>query len=275
MKNSTLKPIGRGVYIGPVDRSNEVTRFLNLLRALVLREFKGRYRRSLLGPTWAILQPLIYMFIFNFLRGAFRIDSEGVPYVIFSYCALVPWTFFSNAVTRAGPSVYSNGSIIKKMAISTEIFPLSGVVVSLVDFVIAFSILAGMMVWYRTPITWVLLWIPVLIALTSMLALGIGLGVASIGTFKRDIIIALPFIMQIAMLATPVVYPLSQIPDKYQGIVALNPMTGIIQGFRGVIVKGLAPDLNLLALSLIGIVVVWLVAWPLFRSTSRYFVDVL
>ena len=265
----------KGVYLRPIDRKAEFNRFFNLLWALVLRELKGRYRRSLLGPTWAILQPLIYMLIFTFLRGMFRIDSEGVPYVIFSYSALVPWTFFSNAVIRTGPSIYSNGSIIKKMAISREIFPLSGVIVSLVDFLISFSILAGMMVWYHTPITWVLLWIPVLIGLTTMLAIGIGFGIASVGTFKRDIIIALPFIMQLAMLATPVVYPLSQIPDKYQWIVALNPMTGIIEGFRSVIVKGLVPNFELLVVSIVGTVLIWLVALPIFRSVSQYFADVL
>jgi lipopolysaccharide transport system permease protein len=176
----------------PVDPRAEFQRFLNLLWALVMRELKGRYRRSLLGPAWAIIQPLFYMVIFTFIRGVLNISSEGVPYVIFTYSAPVPWTLFSNGVTRCGPSVSSNAGILNKIAIAREVFPVADVVVSLVDFFISSLILVGMMIWFRVPVGWSLLGLPVLVLFTVLLALGVGLGVAALGTYKRDIIFALP-----------------------------------------------------------------------------------
>lgn len=265
----------RAVYIRSLDTKTEYQRFVNLMWALVVREIKGRYRRSLLGPAWAVLQPLFYMVIFTFLRGVLKISSEGVPYVIFTYSALVPWTFFSNAVTRCGPSVYSNAGIVKKIAIAREIFPVSGVVTSLFDLFIASLILVGMMVWFKVPVGATLLWLPVLVLLAAMLALGLGFGVAALGTYRHDITFALPFLMQLWMLATPIMYPISQVPERWQLLYSLNPMVGIIEGFRQVLVKGMAPDPGLLTVSLLGIALVWFVAWPLFRYMSQYFADVL
>lgn len=270
-----MKSTAQAVYIRPIDRKTEFQSFFNLLWALVMRELKGRYRRSLLGPAWVIIQPLFYMVIFTFIRGVLNISSEGVPYVIFSYSALVPWTLFSNAVTRCGPSVSSNAGILKKIAIAQEVFPVADVVVSLVDFLISSLILVGMMIWFRVPVGWSLLWLPVLVLLTALLALGVGMAVAALGTYKRDIIFGLPFLMQFWLLATPTMYPLSEVPQRWQFVYRLNPMVGIIEGFRRVMVKGMFPDLGLLAVSLLGIVAVWLVAWPLFRYMSQYFADVL
>ena len=240
-----------------------------------MRELKGRYRRSLLGPAWAIIQPLFYMVIFTFIRGVLDITSEGVPYVIFTYSALVPWTFFSNGVSRCGPSVSSNAGIVKKIAIAREVFPVAGLVVSLFDLLISSLILVGMMVWFRVLAGWSLLWLPVLVLLTALLALGVGLGVAALGTYKRDVTLALPFLMQLWLLATPIMYPLGNVPERWQFLYNLNPMVGIIEGFRRVVVKGMSPDLGLLGISLFGIALVWLVTWPLFRYMSQYFADVL
>lgn len=270
-----MKSITRAVYMRPVDRKTERQRFLHLLWALILRELKGRYRRSLLGPAWAIIQPLFYMIIFTFIRGVLDISSDGVPYVIFSYSALVPWAFFSNAVTRCSPSIYQNAGIVKKIAIAREVFPLAGVMTSLVDFLISTSILLGMMIWFRVSVGWALLWVPLLVLMTAMLALGVGFGMASLGTYKRDIIFAIPFLMQFWLLATPIMYPLSEVPERWQFLYSLNPMVGVIEGFRVVIIKATTPDLSLLWVSFLGIGVVWLVAWPLFRYMSQYFADVL
>jgi lipopolysaccharide transport system permease protein len=240
-----------------------------------MRELTGRYRRSLLGPAWAVIQPLFYMVIFTFIRGVLNITSEGVPYVIFTYSALVPWTFFSNGVSRCGSSVSSNAGIVKKIAIAREVFPVAGLVVSLFDLLISSLILVAMMIWFRVSVGWSLLWLPVLVLLTALLALGVGLGVAALGTYKRDVMLALPFLMQFWLLATPTMYPLGNVPERWQFLYTLNPMVGLIEGFRRVVVKGVAPDLGLLAVSLLGIVAVWLVAWPLFRYMSQYFADVL
>ena len=270
-----IRSTEKAIYIRPVDTKVEFYKFLNLLWALVVREIKGRYRRSLLGPAWAFLLPLFYMVIFTFIRGVLNISSEGVPYVIFTYSALVPWTFFSNAVTRCGSSVSSNAGILKKMAISREVFPVSSVFASFFDFFISSIILVGMMIWFRVPVGVSMVWLPLLVLLTALLALGVGLGVAAVGTYKHDIIFAMPFLLQFWLLATPIMYPIGQVPERWQFLYSLNPMVGLIEGFRGVIVKGMPPDLGLLSLSMAGIVLVLIIAWPLFRYMSQYFADVL
>lgn len=265
----------RGTYLRHTDLRTETRRFVDLTIALVVREFKGRYRRSMLGPAWALLQPVIYLAIFMFLRGMFDIPSEGVPYVIFAYSALVPWTFFANAVTRCAPSVYTNAALVKKIAIPREIFPLAGMLTSFVDFLIASVILVVLMIWFEVQVGWVLLWVPVLLALTMLFALGVGLFIAAIGTFKRDITFAVPFLIQVWLLATPIMYPASEVPERWRALFQLNPMGGLIEGFRSVLVKNAAPDLGLLTISIAGIALVWLVGLPLFRSVSQYFADVL
>ncbi|MBF0371106.1 MAG: ABC transporter permease [Magnetococcales bacterium] len=265
----------KGIYRQTRGGVGEGRRMVALAQALVVRGFKGQYRRSLMGPAWAFLQPLVYMVVFTFLRGVLDIPSNGIPYAIFTFSALVPWTFFSNAVSRCAPSISANGGILKKISVAREIFPISAVVTSLLDFLIASVILVGMMVYYEVPVGWTLLWIPLLVVLTALFALGIGLAAAAVGTFKHDVIFGIPFLMQFWMLATPIMYPASQVPERWQGIFALNPMVGLIEGFRNILTLGQGPDLALLGTSVLGIAVVWLIAWPLFRSVSQYFSDVL
>jgi lipopolysaccharide transport system permease protein len=258
-----------------VDRRADVARAVQVVQALVIREFKGRYRRSLLGPAWAIIQPLGYMAMFSVVGHILTISSEGSPYVIFTYSALVPWTFFSNAVSRCGPSIYFKAALIRKIALPREVFPIAEVVGSLVDFLVAAVILAAMMLWFRTPVGWPLLWCPVLLLLTILLATGVGFAVAALGTYQFDTVFALPFLMQLWLLVTPEMYPLHSVPEPWQAWYRLNPMVGIVDGFRGILVQMRAPDLPLLGCSVAGILVVWIVAWPLFRFTSQYFADVL
>jgi lipopolysaccharide transport system permease protein len=245
------------------------------VRELVIRQLKGRYRRSLLGPVWAILQPLTYLAVFSLLGRLLNISSDGIPYGLFVYSALVQWTFLSNAVTRCGPSVSSNAAIVKKIALPREVFPVTAVVVSLFDFFFASLVLAGLMLWYRVPVGWSLLWLPLLVLLAALLATGVGLGVAALGAYKTDTIYALPFLLQVWLLATPVLYPLASVPEHWQWLYRLNPMVGIVEGFRSALVKGLMPDPSALAWSVVGIGVVWAVTWPVFRSVSQYFADVL
>lgn len=260
---------------GHFSQINSISRFYNLLGALVIREIKGQYRRSFLGPAWALLQPLFYMVIFTFIRGVLKISSEGIPYVLFTYSALVPWTFFSNAVTRCGPSVIQNAGIVKKMDLPRLVFPTAAVSTSLFDLLMSGIILIGMMFWFHVPITWAILWLPILIFLIALLALGIGMLIAAVGTYKRDIVFATSFLMQFWLLATPIMYPLSNVPDRWQKIYMLNPMVGLIEGFRGILVRGSSPDLSLLCMSVIIIGIIWVIAWPFFRVMSQYFADVL
>ena len=263
------------VPIRALGRHAEFERAVQVVQALVIREFKGRYRRSLLGPAWAIIQPLGYMAMFSVVGHILTISSEGSPYIIFTYSALVPWTFFSNAVSRCGPSIYFKAALIRKIALPREVFPIAEVVGSLVDFLIAALILVALMLWFRTPVGWPLLWCPVLLLLTILLATGVGFAVAALGTYQFDTVFALPFLMQLWMLVTPVMYPLHSVPEPWRAWYQLNPMVGIVDGFRAILVQARAPDLPLLGCSVLGIVVVWIVAWPLFRFTSQYFADVL
>ena len=254
---------------------NKFNRFVTLTWALVCREITTRYRRSILGPLWAIIQPLILMLVFTLLRGVINIPSEGVPYVIFSYSALVPWTFFTSSINRCGPSILSNGSLIKKIDMPREVFPLSAIATSFFDFMMSGIVLVGMMVYFKVEFSLMLLWLPILLLTTSILAFGIGMFIASVGCFKRDIIIATPFLAQIWLFATPVIYPSSSVPAKWIWLYKINPMVGIIEGFRNVLVKGQGPNLELLSLSLVITLFVLLFSWPLFRWLSQYFADVL
>ncbi len=274
-KRTLEVPQTRGSYHATRGIRPRVSAFFALLQESVIRDFKGRYRRSVLGPGWAVLQPAFYMLVFLFLRGVLDIPSDGSPYVIFTYAALVPWTFFSNALTRAAGSVYGGAGILKKSPVQREIFPLSAVLSALVDFAIAAAILALLMVWYRVAVGWALLWLPVLIVLVVLLSLGTGMGIAAIGTFRRDVLFGINFVMQFWMLGSPVMYPMSQVPEKWRTLYELNPMVGIIEGFRAVVVRNESPDLFLLGSATVVIAVIWIVAWPTFRFASSYFADVL
>ncbi len=247
----------------------------NLLWALVYRDIRVRYRRSFLGPAWAIIQPLMLMVVFTIIRGIVTIPSDGVPYVIFSYSALVPWMFFSKATQACGASIISNASIIKKIDIPREILPLAAVLTAAFDLLMSGLVLVGMMIWFRVPVNETLLWIPVLVLMTGMLAMGIGMFLSAFGTFKRDFLMASGFLIQLWLYVSPIIYPISSVPEQWRSLYELNPMVGILEGFRTVLVKGVSPNLNLLMVSVFGMCIVWIIAHPLFRKMSQYFADVL
>ncbi|MFH0873190.1 MAG: ABC transporter permease [bacterium] len=253
--------------------TSRLGRSLNLLWALWSRDVKARYRKSILGPAWALIQPLVYMVIFTLLRGVVRFSSEGIPYPIFTFAALVPWTFFSNAVVSSAPSVIMNASIIKKIALPREIFPLSAVVTALFDLLMSGLVLAGLMIYYHIRVGWALLWLPALVALTALLAFGVGMFLAAFGTFKRDLVMAAPFLMQFWLFLSPIVYPLSQVPGKWRDLYMLNPMVGLIEGFRNVLLRAQSPSLEPLAWSALMTLAALAITWPLFRWISQYFAD--
>jgi lipopolysaccharide transport system permease protein len=257
------------------SKRGQTSTFLTLLRALVLRDIRARYRRSILGPLWAILQPLILMVLFNMLRQIVEIPSDGAPYLIFSYSALVPWTFFSNAVIRCGPSVATNAGLVKKMSITREVFPTAAVITALFDLVMSGLVLFVMMLYYDVALTPHLLWLPLLVVITAALAWGVGVGVASLATFKNDFVFATPFLMQVWLYATPVIYPLSSVPEKWLTLYRLNPTVGLIESYRAVIVFGQMPDVGLIAQAAGSTLLICAITWPFFRRMSQYFADVL
>lgn len=258
-----------------LPRSNRFESLFNLFWALVTRDISSRYRRSILGPAWAVIQPLFMMVIFNFIKGFVEIPSDGIPYPIFSYSALVPWAFFTSAVSGCASSMLGNASLIKKMAVAREVFLFVAIVNAAFDMAMSSFILAGLMIWFQVPVNWSLLWLLPLLLLTGLLALSVGMVISALGTFKRDFIFATGFLLQIWLYATPIIYPLSSVPKQWSWLYILNPMVGILEGFRSVLARGQSPDLVLLAWALPGLVLAFIVAWPLFRFMSSYMADVL
>ncbi|MCX8043100.1 MAG: ABC transporter permease [Desulfobacterota bacterium] len=248
---------------------------LHITMALAYRDIVSRYRRSLLGPLWAIMQPLLLMAVFTLLRTVVDIPSDGVPYIIFSYVGLVPWTFFTSAVNRAGSSILANSTLIKKSPVAREIFPLAALMTALFDFCMSGIILAGMLVYFHMPLGTALVWMPVLVLLTAVLAFGVGMLVAALGCFRQDVIFAASFGLQLWLYASPVIYPLSAVPRQWQFAYRLNPMAGIIDGFRNVLIKNTPPDGVLLILSCAITIGFLALSWPIFRRCAHYFADVL
>lgn len=207
--------------------------YRELLFFLTWRDVKVRYKQTVLGAAWAILQPVLTTLIFTLFFGKLAgIPSDGVAYPVFAYAGLLPWTFFSNAVTNSGNSLVGSSNLITKVYFPRMIIPGAAVAAGLVDFAIAFVILIGMMIYYGVAVTWSILMLPVLIALVTLLALGVGMWMSALNVKYRDIRFALPFLVQLWMFASPIIYPSSLVPQKWRWLLALNPLTGVIEGFR-------------------------------------------
>jgi lipopolysaccharide transport system permease protein len=264
----------KGTYVHFEPAVEPWRQFLALMCAISLREMKGRYRRSALGVFWAVLPPVFYAGLFSVLQGILHISTGDVPYLLFAYAGLVPWAFFVNAVNRCGGSVGANAGILKKVAVPRVVFPATAVLTALADLAVSGILLAGLLAWFGIApgVEW--LWLAPLVIVTTLFALGCGLVVGALGTFLQDVLFGLPLLMQLWMLATPIMYPLNQVPPHWRPWFVLNPMVGIIEGFRQVLIHQASPDLRLLGFSLAATVVVWMIGWPLFKSLSQHFADV-
>ena len=255
-----------------------VWEYRELLYFLAWRDVKVRYKQTFLGVLWVILQPLVSMAIFTVLFGVLlQVDSGSVPYPVFAFAGLLPWNYFSQALNRSSTSVVNSAHLITKIYFPRLVIPLSGVLSSLVDFAIAFGVLAVLMVVYGIVPTARVLILPGLILLAMATALGFGLWLAALNVKYRDINYLLPFLIQIWMYLTPVVYGSNLIPERFRFLLSLNPMTGVVEGFRWALLGG---DMErylsgpLLALS-VGIALVVLVSGAFFfRGTERSFADV-
>lgn len=211
----------------------EVWRYRELLYFLTWRDIKVRYKQTVLGAAWAVIQPLFTMLVFTLFFGKLaRMPSDGIPYPIFSYAALLPWTYFANALSGAGNSLVGSANLITKVYFPRIIVPGSAVLAGLLDYAIALVVLLGLMVWYGVlPGLGCLLFVP-LTVLTCVFALGVGMWLAALNVQYRDVRYAIPFLIQLWMFATPIVYPLSVVPPQWRWAMALNPMAGLIEGFR-------------------------------------------
>jgi lipopolysaccharide transport system permease protein len=254
---------------------SELYHYRDMLRFLTWRSIKVLYAQSAIGIGWAILQPLFSMLIFTVVFGWFaKMETQGVPYSIFSLAALVPWTYFSNAVLEAGNSLVSQAQMVSKVYFPRIILPLSGVLAKLVDFGIAFVMLVIMMAIYGVVPTWNVLALPILVAIMVVSSLGIGTWLTAMAIQYRDVKHALNFIIQLFMYASPVIYSTSIIPESWRYVYALNPMVGVIEGFRAALLGSGPMPWVLIGIGAASALFFLVTGLLYFRRQERLFADV-
>jgi lipopolysaccharide transport system permease protein len=253
----------------------ELIEHRELLYFLMLRDLKARYKQTVLGVAWAVLQPLFTTIIFTVVFGLMtNMPSDGVPYLIFSFAGQWPWTFFANAVSQAGTSLMNQQALLTKIYLPRVLVPASYVVGGLLDMAIASVVMAGMLVWYRIWPGWGLLALPGLIVLVTAAATGTGLILAALTASYRDFRHLIPFMLNCWLFLTPLVYPLSKVSEKWRWLWELNPVTGIVQGFRSALL-GLPWDWTALGVSCAASAGLLVFGLYYFRRTERRFADVL
>lgn len=255
------------------NRESPALRAYRVIRSLAARDFKFRYRRTLLGPAWALLFPLLMTLVFTVIRSRVKIDVGDIPFPLFTYVGVQAWTVLSTGIITAGPSIVANSGIVKKIALPLEVFPLSSILLTVFDYLIGCVVLVVMLIYYGHGVTFTVLWVIPMMALLLLLTLACALAVAALGTFRKDVIFGVTFLLQVAMLASPVFY---RVPtDGGFSWHYLNPTVGIIAGFRNAILRGEAPPFLAIMVSLGVTLLILAIAWPLFRRVGRYFADVI
>lgn len=257
----------------PVDL-HELWNYRELLTSFTMRDIKIRYKQTALGFLWAIIQPLFMMVIFTIIFGGFaKIPSDGIPYPLFSFAALLPWMLFSEGLARSTMSMVANANIMTKVYFPRLIMPISGILSPLVDFAVSISILVLMMAYYGFVPTINVVFLPLFILLALATSLGIGLWLSALNVKYRDFQYTVPFIIQLWMYASPVVYPASMIPEAIRPLYGLNPMAGVIEGFRWVLLGTEIPG-TMIFVS-VGVVGVLLVSGMFyFRRMEQYYADI-
>lgn len=254
----------------------ELWQYRDLFYSLVWRDVKTRYAQSILGIGWAVVQPVFNMVVFTIIFGNLaRIDSDGVPYAIFSFAALVPWTYFSGALAGAAGSLIAASGMITKVYFPRLVVPVAPVLGKLVDFAIATLILFGMMAWFHIPPTIWALTLPLLVLLMILTATGMGIWLAALSVQYRDVNYAMQFAIQVLMYAAPVIYPVSKIPARFRLLYGLNPMAGVIEGFRSALLGAAPMPWDLLIMGSITSILITISGIVYFRHMERIFADVI
>jgi homopolymeric O-antigen transport system permease protein len=249
--------------------------YRELLYFLIWRDVKVRYKQTAIGAGWAIFQPLMTMMIFTVIFGNFaKIPSDGLPYPIFAYTALLPWNNFAQAIGRSGVSLVGSANLISKVYFPRLIIPLSAAVAPLVDFAMAFVILLAMMAWFGIAPTWGVLALPLFLLLALFTALAVGLWLSALDVRYRDVGYTIPFMVQIWMYASPVAYPVSLVPERWRMLYSLNPMVGVIEGFRWALLGKGNPDFGVMTASAVVVMALLLGGIVYFRRMERTFADV-
>jgi lipopolysaccharide transport system permease protein len=278
-KNSTTE-IPQPLVIKPktgwqVINWSELIKYKDLIYFLVMRNIKAIYKQTVLGFSWAILRPVFHMIVFSVIFGKLaKIPSDGVPYPIFSYAAVVPWTYFATSMTRSTSSLIGGAGIFTKVYFPRLIMPFTPIIAGLVDFVIAFSIIFALMAWYGIAPTINILFIPVLVILMMLTASGIGMWLSALAVQYRDVPYGVQFLSQLMMYAAPVAWPVSLIPEEYRFFYGFYPMAGVIEGFRSALLGHNPMPWSLIASGSITAIILFIFGALYFRRKERIFADV-
>jgi lipopolysaccharide transport system permease protein len=250
--------------------------YRELLYFLVWRDVKVRYKQTLIGAGWAIFQPAMTMVIFTVVFGNFaKIPSDGLPYAVFAYAALLPWTYFSQALTGSGVGLVNNAHLITKVYFPRLIILLAAVITPAVDFLLSFLLVLGLVAWFGIAPTWGLLALPLFFLLAMSTALAVGLWLSPLNVRYRDVGYAIPFLTQFWLFASPVAYPISLVPESWRLLYSLNPMVGVIEGFRWALLGKENPDFTVMLVSTAVILVLLVGGIVFFKRMERTFADVI
>lgn len=253
----------------------EVWAYRELLYFLVWRDIKVKYKQTALGAAWAIIQPVFTMLVFSLFFGRLaKIPSDGMPYPLFTFAALVPWTFFANALAQSADSLVGSANLLKKVYFPRLAIPIAAVLAGVVDFTLAFVVLMLMMVgYYHVMPTIAILWLPALVLLALVTALGVGLWLSALNVQFRDVRYVLPFLVQIWLFATPVAYPSSMLSEPWRTVYGINPMVGVVEGFRWALLGSGSKPGPMIAVSALAAVVILIGGAYYFRRMEKNFAD--
>jgi len=258
----------------PLDLK-ELWAYRELLYFMVWRDIKVRYKQTAMGVIWAVAQPVFTMVVFSVFFGSFiRVPSDGAPYPLFTYVALVPWMYFANAVTHAGNSLIDQERIISKVYFPRLILPLAAVLAGLLDFVIAFIVLVILLLWYGIIPSAAVLFLPFFILFAIVTAFSVGLWLSATNVLYRDVRYAIPFLVQFWLFTTPIAYPSSVVPTAWRTLYGLNPMTGVVEGFRWALLGNVPPPGLLMWVSVATVLALLITGLFYFRRMEQTFADV-
>jgi lipopolysaccharide transport system permease protein len=253
----------------------ELYAYRELLYFLIWRDIKVRYKQTALGAAWAIIQPFFTMVVFSLFFGRLaKIQSDGLPYPVFAYAALVPWTFFAQGLSQASDSLVGSANLIRKVYFPRLAIPVGTVVSGMVDFLLAFLVLLLLMLYYGVTPGWHVLWLPLLLVLALVTALGVGLWLSALNVKFRDVKYVVPFVTQFWMFVTPIAYPSSLLPPEWRPVYALNPMVGVVEGFRWALLGTDTAPGPMMAVSAAVALVLLVSGAFVFRRMEKSFADV-
>lgn len=252
----------------------DLWRYRELIFFLAWRDISVRYKQTILGATWAIIQPLLTMIVFTIFFGQLgKIPSDGLPYPVFSFCALLPWQLFAYSLGEAGNSLVANQNLISKVYFPRMVIPLAATMGGLLDFIIAFVVLLLMILYYQINLTPVALLFPLFILLALVTALGAGLWLSALNVEYRDVRYAIPFLTQFWLFITPIAYPSSMVPEQWRVLYGINPMVGVVEGFRWALLGTGAPPGPLMFVSVLAALALFVSGLYYFRRMERTFAD--